>query len=548
MTQAQQKTPLDFDSEIAHFTPRQMEVCAALDRGYKFILYGGALGGGKSYLLRWIAVRILFRIFARYGLTNTPVMLACEDYPTLKDRQISKILKEYPEWLGRYHDDHKAYGKSFILSPEYGSGIICLRNLDDPSKYQSAEFAAILVDELTKNPVDTFTDLRMRLRWPGVPDQECPFIGGTNPGGVGHNYCKAYWIDKVYPPEFIRPIDYRGMFKYIPSKADDNPYIDPSYWQILNTLPENIRQAFRDGSWDIFRGQAFTFLREYHVTKPLPIPENAQLYSTFDWGFGAPFSWGWWWVDNDGRGYRFAEIYGWNGTPNQGVRWEDSRIAQEVRRREAELSQRYGISFARCIRKAGPDCFQKKPDYKGGGQGPSTAEVFAKEGIFLASGDARRDLKLRQFRERLQIPRDAEGKQNGLPMLMVYDECDQFIRTIPNISTHPTNVEEIDEKGEDHAFDEACHFCMARPIALAPSVQPVTLGDLRIQYIERPDPAAYETYAQHEGEVDRRFWDTVGPGGLPRPQEPPVVELTRWSPAGRQQRQAGKPYSDVDGR
>jgi hypothetical protein len=388
-----------------------------------------------------------------------------------------------------------------MLSPEYGSGIICLRNLDDPSKYQSAEFAAILVDELTKNPIQTFTDLRMRLRWPGVPDKDCAFIGATNPGGVGHNYCKAYWIDHSFPPEFCAPIDYRDQFIYIPSKADDNPHLDPAYWTMLQTLPENLRQAFRDGSWDIFQGQAFTFMRETHAILPRPIPQHAQIYTTFDWGFGAPFSWGWWWVDADGRGYRFSEFYGWSGTPNQGLRWEDSKVADKIIELEAALSEKYHIDFNNAIRKAGPDCFQKKPDYKGGGQGPSTAEVFASKGIYLTAGDANRVVKLRQFRERLRIPRDINGVQNGLPMLVVYNDCDQFIRTIPNISTSPLHIEEIDTKGEDHIFDEACHFCMARPIALELPAKNKSLADAHIDEVEAEVADEYEQYA-HEREAE----------------------------------------------
>ena len=48
---------LDFDSEIANLTKneRQMEAVRVIDSGLiKFPLYGGALGGGKSYFLRWI--------------------------------------------------------------------------------------------------------------------------------------------------------------------------------------------------------------------------------------------------------------------------------------------------------------------------------------------------------------------------------------------------------------------------------------------------------------------------------------------------------------
>ena len=93
-------------------------------------------------------------------------MLACEDYPSLYERQISKVQTEFPPALGKY----MAARNEFVLAPQFGSGVIAFRNLDDPSKYQSAEFAAIAVDEITKNPEKAFHILRASLRWPGFED------------------------------------------------------------------------------------------------------------------------------------------------------------------------------------------------------------------------------------------------------------------------------------------------------------------------------------------------------------------------------------------
>ena len=450
---------LDFDRDIAKFSPRQLDAIAALDSGsVKYLLYGGAVGGGKSYFLRWYAIRRLME-FAQMGHRQVVAGLFCEDYPALKDRQIQKIAKEFPPWLGRMHTDHREYGRCFILAPEYGSGIIAFRNLDDPAKYASAEFALILVDELTKNDYDLFTHLRTRLRWAGLSDMECFMLGATNPGGVGHNWVKQLWMDKSFPDEFKYPVDYRPTFCYIPSKADDNPHLDPGYWAMLETLPPDIRKAFRDGNWDIFLGQAFTFVRERHVINPLPVPELAPLYMTYDWGFGAPFSIGWWWTDEDGRGYRFSEWYGWNGQPNTGLRWTDDQVAEGIIDREKDL----GIWGRHIIRWAGPDCFNKKPDYKGGGQGESTAETFSKYGIHLTPGDPDRKLKIRKFRERMRIPKN----DNEMPMIVVYNTCsDGFIRTIPNLVVNKNNIEDVDTSQEDHVYDEACHFVMGRPTAL----------------------------------------------------------------------------------
>lgn len=454
MKMNEERETVNFDRDVANFQPRQREALKHLDsRSIKFLLYGGALGGGKSYFLRWLAVRFLIKVFKRYKLEWCQVMLACEDYPSLKDRQLTKVAREFPSWLGKSHADHKEYSRCFILGPEYGNGVICFRNLDDASKYQSAEFAAILVDELTKNDYETFTFLRTRLRWPGLKDVECPFVGGTNPGGIGHGWTKQLWMDKIYPDEFLKPVDYSSQFAYVPSKADDNPFLDESYWAMLNTLPLHIRKAFKDGDWNIFVGQAFQeWSTPMHVIDPIPIPDYAPIYMTFDWGFGKPFSVGWWWVDSEGRLYRFNEWYGWNGSPNEGLRLPDSDIREEIMRKESEMD--INVKSIRA-RYAGPDCFSKKPDYKGGGQGPSTAEVFANhgKGIFLTVGDPSRELKIRQFRERLKVPKDNEGKVNGVPMMQIYSNCTHFVRTVPSMVFSKNKPEDIDTDTEDHCFD-----------------------------------------------------------------------------------------------
>ena len=75
---------VNFDKDVAKFTAKQLEAIQVLGNGVaKYVLYGGALGGGKSYFLRWYCVRRLMEIFKKWGLDHVPVMLACEDYPTL---------------------------------------------------------------------------------------------------------------------------------------------------------------------------------------------------------------------------------------------------------------------------------------------------------------------------------------------------------------------------------------------------------------------------------------------------------------------------------
>jgi phage terminase large subunit len=171
--------------------------------------------------------------YREYGLENVVVGLFCETYPDLRDRQINKIKKEFPQALGVIKET-KTHGLGFYLSEENGGGVIALRNLDKPDKYQSAEFAMIAVDELTKSTFDTFEILRGSKRWPGL--SHTLFVGATNPGGIGHGWVKDLWIDGNFPAN-MRSM--KQHFKFIQSLPSDNPHLDEFYWEELNTLSDD---------------------------------------------------------------------------------------------------------------------------------------------------------------------------------------------------------------------------------------------------------------------------------------------------------------------
>jgi hypothetical protein len=226
-------------SELANFLPKQKEAQEASKR-FKFVLYGGSLGSGKSYWLRWMMVYWLIKLHAKTGLEGIRAGLFCEDYPSLEDRHLSKVKYEFPAWLGSYNGSKH----EFTLAPEYGSGVIAFRNLDDPEKYLSVEFAVMGVDEINRNPVVTFRELRKRLRWAGIKDVR--FLAACNP--IGEAWVKNWWVKRMFPPEENEQYE----FVYIPARPTDNPYLDASYYKSLESLPENQRKAFLEGNWDSF--------------------------------------------------------------------------------------------------------------------------------------------------------------------------------------------------------------------------------------------------------------------------------------------------------
>ncbi len=226
-------------TELANFFPKQIEAQNASKR-FKFVLFGGSVGSGKSRWLRWMMVYWLMKFFSKYKIQGIRAGLFCEDYVALNDRHLTKIRYEFPAWLGDYNQQKH----EFTLKPEYGSGIIAFRNLAEPENYLSVEFAIQGVDEINRNPKAVFDMLRSRLRWPGITDVK--FLAGCNP--LGEAWVKNIWVKRLFPPEEKEQYE----FVFIPALPTDNPYLSQEYYKSLESLPENQRRAYLEGNWDAF--------------------------------------------------------------------------------------------------------------------------------------------------------------------------------------------------------------------------------------------------------------------------------------------------------
>ena len=414
--------------EWSSFQPKQQEAEKAIDT-HNYVLYGGAAGGGKSYLLRKYPIKFLVSAYKLLGLKGVRVGLFCEDYPALWDRHINRIPYEFPTWLGEY----KGQQHEFVLNKKFGGGVIAFRNLDDPSKYMSAEFALIAVDELTKNARETFDFLRLRKRWTGI--HQTKFIAGTNPGEIGHEWVKKLWIDRIYDSEEKE----KDQFFFVQAKASDNKYLDKNYFQILDSLPEKMRKAYRDGDWDIFAGQYFTeWNRERHTVNPFKIPSEWKKFRGYDHGRENPACCKWYAVDENGRVWVYREYY----VKGKNV----DELAEEIVRLSEGETYEYSV--------ADPSIFARMGfvDRMGG---QTIAEGFARHGIMFMPASNRRVDGWSLMHQYLN------WTIGSIPKLIYFNTCLDSIRTIPSLIHDDIRPEDLNTRGEDHCADVDRYFLMS---------------------------------------------------------------------------------------
>ena len=436
---------------------------------HKYVGYGGARGGGKSWAVRVKAVLLCLRY------AGIKVMIVRKTYPELQENHIVPLCEmlgcylEEDERLALYNDSKKQ-----IAFPN-GSRILFryLENEKDALRFQGTEVDVLFVDEATQQSESRMEKLRACVR--GTNDFPKRIYYTCNPGGEGHAWVKRLFIDRRF-----REGEEPDEHSFIQALVTDNRALmekNPDYLRQLESLPPKLREAWLHGSWDLFEGQFFedfhiepdvkaalaygcTLSREElkaqgkwcHVIEPFDLNAGPRrgwsIVRSYDFGYGKPFSCAWWAMDFDGVLYRILELYGCTDTPNEGVRWTPDRQFQEIARIEREHPWLKG---RRIEGVADPAIWDAS-------RGESVAETAARCGVYFVPGDHKRIPGWMQCHYRLQF--DDEGRAR----MYVFDNCRAFIRTIPLLQFSKTEPEDLDTSQEDHVADEWRYLCMARPI------------------------------------------------------------------------------------
>ena len=426
----------------------------ALDSEATEILYGGAAGGGKSHLMRVASI------------------IWCAQIAGLQ----IYLFRRHSNDLEKNHL-HGPTGYQMLLSPWTSSGLVEIvkgqirfwngskiflchcKDEDDVYQYQGAEIHVLMIDELTHFTEQMYQFLRSRVRATGLDLTEFKgqfpkIFAGSNPGNIGHEWVKRYWIDDKEPMRVYQMPKEDGGKKrqFVSALLEDNPTLmeeDPDYeYTLLGLGSPQLVEAMRYGNWNIQAGSYYPEFGQVHIIQPFGIPDWWTRFRSFDWGSAKPFHVGWYAI-SDGTLPQYPkdaiimyrEWYGCKG-PDEGLRMTVEEVAEGIKGKDGTDKIRYSVADTAIFTSDG---------------GPSMAERFALKGVHWQPADKKRLQGWDQLRQRLKLNDD------GKPMFFVFNTCRDTTRTIPLMISDEKNPEDIDTRLEDHACDSIRYAVMSRP-------------------------------------------------------------------------------------
>jgi len=413
-------------------------------------LFGGAAGGGKSEFLLGSLVTLCLLV------PGVQVVAFRRTFPDLKRSLILKLMPRLPKQIAKYNSQDHAwnFANGSRLEMAY------LKNENDIYNYQGAEYALVAFDELTQFTEAQYKYLLSRARAGGDVLKRMQQLGLTpaviataNPGGIGHNWVKTRFIDPAPPMTLFQspatedepdPLTRR----FIPSLMTDNPHLDQDqYRRMLQAMDPVLRQALLEGNWDILDGVRFSQWRAgIHVIKPEDLPLNMLgdvRCVGVDYGFSAPFAAVWMAKLADGLIVVYREAYATELTATQ----QAQLILDSEAPGERDAGHHIPVVMDPAMWRRNDSAAHKTLDKDAPPVGSPAHDYQKVLGQRPIRGMNSRVSGWSTVDEKLRVRGD------GLPRLLVYDTCRDFIRTLPSLPRARTNPEDIDTHAEDHIAD-----------------------------------------------------------------------------------------------
>ena len=402
--------------DISTINPKQSRFFKSRKR---FVGYGGARGGGKS----WAIDRKAPLLAIRYD--GIKILLLRRTYKDLERNHVRALLPLL-DGVAKYVRQEKCFyfPNGSILELGY-----CASE-SDVLQYQGQEYDIIFIDEATQFTEFQYETLTACLR--GANSFPKRMYLTCNPGGVGHEWVKRLFVSKKY-----RASEDPDDYEFIAATVFDNKNLlenDPGYVRMLDNLSDGLRQAWRDGNWDMLAGQYFSeFDRNIHVIEPFEIPEHWKKYRAIDYGLDC-LACLWLAIDERGNYYVYREYAEPDKTISQG--------AADI----LQLSDGETVLYT-----VAPDDLWARSQETA----KSKADIFREHGLVLLKGNRNRETGWLAVKE-LLTPHDNDAR------LKIFSNCTELIECLPALQRDAKKPTDCMTEPHDitHLPDALRYFCL----------------------------------------------------------------------------------------
>lgn len=438
--------------------------------------YGGALGGGKSWVLLMLPIVRQF-----YKHPDFSGIIFRRTYPQLEEYLIPESKKIYPKVnLGAEYNEAK---HSWRFSSGARLKFAFLEDMDDAKEHDGHQYNYIGFDELTHFGMNEYIYMITRLR-SGAKGLPSIVRSTSNPGNIGHTWVRERFIDPCISG-YSKILDRKSntLRIFIPSKIKDNPILlenNPNYINQLMLLPEAERKAKMEGDWYSFSGQVFSEFRSIHssfepenalhVISPFPIPSYWPKILSLDWGFTHKTAFYAHAISPDARVFTYKEIIAqkrsiadWGAEVCQFIKTQEN-IVLGVLDPSAWKEEGHPKTLAAQIEEATEFTWEKADNDRVAGKmnmhdflrwEPRPKKYIPKGGY---------DPNHYNLLNRLYGPKVAddyfqafqpEPDELNLPRWQIFNTCPELIKVIPTCVYDEKRVEDVAKFVGDDAYDSA---------------------------------------------------------------------------------------------